>query len=681
MAGLDSIKHFDEGGTAGAAAAAVAAPLSSIPAETKNGKLNLSGKIALDPTQTEAILARMQSFIDEREDPLRKIMGGVQRAYASTYGPQAELAVRTQQNLENKEVMGAYETMAGYRAAQAQAANEAERYNRVNQSGTTGGTPSKGGVSFPAEIQRQIDMAGTIPEKKAIEAKWLNTIAGEKIKAPGNVQGQYFIDGKIVDLTPNEYQEISAQRLQEGKSPPAPVAAAAPAAAPAAAEPKAPASTAQMKAELLKSTEVPLEALPAPFVAQESSSGKADTSKPNYAGAQGPMQVTKATFDTYKAKGIIPKDYDLNDPAHGYASGILILNDLHKKHSGDINKIAAEYYGGAGAINADGSINLSRTGEPDPKNGKTGPSIGQYINDIRKRMNLPPADLTSAPADVVKGPTATAPLTPVVTPPVLNAAPVTTAAPVTPPARNKAEAQAQIDISKEAGMAEQKKTGEDIALQRAGVVEAGKSAPERKASLNYVNGLLEDPKTARAFGVIMKPGVVNAVLTIAEQGANVGNLGSVGIAGINDAVRKAMPGATQVEIDAAQKATRELALMQLAAAKIYLKGQGAVSDAERGLIRDLAGSIKNSPAALRDFLKWNQMRAEFDEKVGSAYTTFNKNNPNISFERFLETPEYTKQKNEYTANLNAFSSSGVRESTKKPHPGVSLLDKYPSKVK
>ena len=75
------------------------------------------------------------------------------------------------------------------------------------------------------------------------------------------------------------------------------------------------------------------------------------------------------------------------------------------------------------------------------------------------------------------------------------------------------------------------------------------------------------------------------------------------------------------------------------------------------------------------------MRADFDEKVGSAYTTFNKNNPNISFERFLETPEYTKQKNEYTANLNAFSSSGVRESTKKPHPGVSLLDKYPSKVK
>ena len=43
--------------------------------------------------------------------------------------------------------------------------------------------------------------------------------------------------------------------------------------------------------------------------------------------------------------------------------------------------------------------------------------------------------------------------------------------------------------------------------------------------------------------------------------------------------------------------------------------------------------------------------------------------------------EYSELKKEYETNLNAFSSAGVRESTKTPHPGVSLLDKYPPKVK
>ena len=153
----------------------------------------------------------------------------------------------------------------------------------------------------------------------------------------------------------------------------------------------------------LPETKVPLEGLPAPFYAKESSSGKADTSQVGVGGAKGPMQVTKATFDTYQNKGIIPKSYSFDDPNQLHAAGILILNDLHTKHGGDINKIAAEYHGGPGAINTDGSVNIARKDA-------LGTSVGQYVNDIRSGMKLPPVNLSTAKAEMAAAPVPAAPV-------------------------------------------------------------------------------------------------------------------------------------------------------------------------------------------------------------------------------------------------------------------------------
>ena len=219
--------------------------------------------------------------------------------------------------------------------------------------------------------------------------------------------------------------------------------------------------------------------------------------------------------------------------------------------------------------------------------------------------------------------------------------------------------------------------GKDVAKDRNATVEAGSNAGERLASVQYLNNLVTtNPK---AFGVLQKPGVLTAVLGAAEDGANIGNLGAVGISGMSTAVRKAMPGATQADIDAAQKATREFSLMQLQAAKIYLKGQGAVSDAERQLIRELAGSVKNSPEAIRDFLRWSEIRANFDKQNGAAYKEFNRNNPNVSFERYKETPEYERLKSEYEANLNKFVSTSTGTKAAPKSDIKSILDKYPKR--
>lgn len=115
---------------------------------------------------------------------------------------------------------------------------------------------------------------------------------------------------------------------------------------------------------------------------QESNFGKINTSKPNYADAQGEMQITAPTFQGLKNKGLIPQNYDINNPKHSKKAGEILVQDLYKKHNGDADKVLAEYYSGPSAINKDGSINTQFRDLKNPK----APTVGQYIEQAKSRL-------------------------------------------------------------------------------------------------------------------------------------------------------------------------------------------------------------------------------------------------------------------------------------------------------
>jgi soluble lytic murein transglycosylase-like protein len=121
---------------------------------------------------------------------------------------------------------------------------------------------------------------------------------------------------------------------------------------------------------------------------QESASGRANTSQANYAGARGPMQVTQATFDGLKRDGLIPQDWQHENPAHTAAAGIALIKQLHQQYAGDPRKIAAVYYSGTKAIEADGTIKNLR----DPKNPKA-PSTLEYVRQVTSRLAGSPRGL------------------------------------------------------------------------------------------------------------------------------------------------------------------------------------------------------------------------------------------------------------------------------------------------
>jgi hypothetical protein len=114
---------------------------------------------------------------------------------------------------------------------------------------------------------------------------------------------------------------------------------------------------------------------------QESNSGKADTSKPNYAGAHGPMQIIPSTFEGLKKQGLIPKDYDINNPEQNRAAGNALIADAYKRHGGNTDKVLAEYYAGGKAVEGD----KIRTDFKDLKN-PNAPTVGQYIEQAKGRL-------------------------------------------------------------------------------------------------------------------------------------------------------------------------------------------------------------------------------------------------------------------------------------------------------
>ena len=153
----------------------------------------IAGKIALDPTQTEAILANMQQYIDERSNPLNQLMGGINKARAGLAGPSALTAYQREQDLGDKQIMDYRTQMAAYRAAQAQAANEAARYKSMTPGAaapTAGGAPQTTAGGVPIS-QEQLDIEkslGTDAERLESRRKYLGTRSTEAIKkenAPG----------------------------------------------------------------------------------------------------------------------------------------------------------------------------------------------------------------------------------------------------------------------------------------------------------------------------------------------------------------------------------------------------------------------------------------------------------------------------------------------------------------
>lgn len=158
-----------------------------------------------------------------------------------------------------------------------------------------------------------------------------------------------------------------------------------------------------------------------------------------------------------------------------------------------------------------------------------------------------------------------------------------------------------------------------------------------------------DPNTAKAFGVLSKPGVLPAVLSAVQEGIRVGPY-NVGFGGVEDAVRKA--GGTQAEIDAAASAARNLSQLELGFSSAF-KGQGQVSDNERRIVAAIGPKMSDSPKVMALKSESIIARAKFDEENGRRYLAWEKKHPNEYVRDYMQSPEYIDLKTHYNNKLGS----------------------------
>lgn len=250
------------------------------------------------------------------------------------------------------------------------------------------------------------------------------------------------------------------------------------------------------------------------------------------------------------------------------------------------------------------------------------------------------------------------PAAPVAAAPTPAAAPAAPRTPITPVAqKTMPELRAEQKASEELQTGIAKGQAENIVKSEAEFRTStdSKSVAERKTSAERVVNLVqENPK---AVGVLAKPGIANALTTIARDGLNTPS-GAIGIKTIEDALVLAMPGADQKTVNARKEIAQNLARGALEASKLS-QGQGSVSDFERSMFEKIAGSLADTPELLIKRQKMLIARADLDKQLGGMYRSSKVPNKPTDYESFTARPDVVKAIDAYEENLRSILGTDI----------------------
>jgi hypothetical protein len=141
------------------------------------------------------------------------------------------------------------------------------------------------------------------------------------------------------------------------------------------------------------------------------------------------------------------------------------------------------------------------------------------------------------------------------------------------------------------------------------------------------------------FGIFQRPGIVPAIGKLVAEGVQTPG-GTINLPGLQQAVTQALPGVTQKDLDNVVNAAADFAEVELLYRRLYLQGQGAVSNMEGQVVARLGGSVANSPGVLRARMQLLRERAQFDMDVGNAWGAFQDKSPDKSFTDFRRSSMY-----------------------------------------
>ena len=195
------------------------------------------------------------------------------------------------------------------------------------------------------------------------------------------------------------------------------------------------------------------------------------------------------------------------------------------------------------------------------------------------------------------------------------------------------------------------------------IITAGSQADSTLMSTNIIKNLAES--NPDAFGIISKPGILNAIAGLVSEGIKAGSV-NIGIPSIEEAIRKGNPNATQDTINAAIMASQQMAQLELKYAQTYLKGQGSVSNNEREIVSRTIPNLRDPAKVIVIKSELMQERAKFDKTISNSLYDFERNpeNKNKNIDDFVRSKEYLDNVNKYDKEVGEI----IDRNFKKPAP-------------
>jgi hypothetical protein len=152
------------------------------------------------------------------------------------------------------------------------------------------------------------------------------------------------------------------------------------------------------------------------------------------------------------------------------------------------------------------------------------------------------------------------------------------------------------------------------------------------------------------LGILQKPGIGAALGRLVTEGIKIGQT-SIGIPAVEDAIRAVLPAADQLKLNAIASLAGNLAELELLYTQLYIKGQGAVTEGERAVVRRIPGTTSTNPDVLKEKMTLLQKRAEFDRKRIEAFKEYVDQNPRGSYLKFERSDEFKRLREEYNDDL------------------------------
>lgn len=208
-----------------------------------------------------------------------------------------------------------------------------------------------------------------------------------------------------------------------------------------------------------------------------------------------------------------------------------------------------------------------------------------------------------------------------------------------------------------------------IVEEEKAILQSSKDAYDMRGSSKQVLSRLN--KSPNYFGIFARPGLIPAIGNLINKGIKT-PAGTIELAGWEDTVRQLMPKATQKDIDNVANAAAELAAIELNFTKIFLRGQGQVTEGERRIVQRVSGTVSNSVGMLKTRMELLKERAQYDIDIADAFQQFKKNNPRKNIRDFQNSELAKTIRMQYDRRLDRIyeNMSGSKSKGSEPKPSA-----------